>query len=197
MSQLLQITRVPIDIEVNVTRAELRQDSSAPAVKIHRDPGLMQIQAEPIKVQIDNTAPRESLGYGHKNIDTFARDEAQKGISVAYQAIATIVNEGDALARGETTPPDIAAQKVSRTMETIMEFLPKESPDISWTGNTLSINYKADPLSMDWDTNMRPKMEFVPGNIEFIVNQLPRVEIEYVGEPIYFPRSAAPGYEEG
>jgi hypothetical protein len=49
---------------------------------------------------------------------------------------------------------------------------------------------------MDWDTNPSAQLEFVPGSVEFIVNQRPRLEIEYTGEPIYFPRSAAPGYEE-
>ncbi|MBP1546868.1 MAG: hypothetical protein J6A37_09725 [Oscillospiraceae bacterium] len=196
MDQLLNITSVPINVEINVTRAELKLDTPAPSVKISQSPGVMQITAEPIKVNIDNTAARESLGYGHKNIDTFARDEAQKGIKVAYQAIANIVNEGNALGNFEATPASIAASKMNRTMETIMEFLPKEGPDISWSGNTLSINYQASQLSMDWNTNTEAKLEFVPGTVEFIVNQRPKVEIEYVGEPIYFPRSAAPGYEE-
>ncbi len=197
MQQLLNITSVPINIEVNVTRAELKQDTSGPKVQINRDPGMMRIEAEPIKVNIDNSAARESLGYGHKNIDTFAKDEAQKGVRIAYEAIATIVNEGDAMAAGEATPASIAASKASRTMETVMEFLPKEGPDITWSGNTLNINYHADPLSMDWDVSTTgPAFEFVPGSIEFVVNQLPKVEIEYTGEPIYFPRSAAPGYEE-
>ncbi|MGN1090579.1 MAG: DUF6470 family protein [Huintestinicola sp.] len=196
MNQMLNISSVPINIEVNITKAELKQSTEAPTVQINKNPGGMQIKADPIKVQIDNTAVRESLGYGHKNIDTFAKDEANKGISVAYQAIATIVNEGDSLSRMETTPPEIAASKAARTLDTVMDFLPKGSPDISWTGNTLSINYQADQLDMDWDVQPKANLEFVPGSIEFIVNQLPKVEIEYTGEPIYFPRSAAPGYEE-
>jgi hypothetical protein len=77
-----------------------------------------------------------------------------------------------------------------------MDFLPKEGPDISWTGNTLSINYKADTLSMDWDVHTRPNFEFIPGKVEFIINQMPKVEIEYVGDPLYFPKSANPNYEE-
>lgn len=196
MDQLLSITSVPINVEINVTRAELKLDTPAPTVQISKSPGGMQITADPIQVHIDNTAARESLGYGHKNIDTFAKDEAEKGIKVAYQAIANIVNEGNSLGNFEATPASIAASKVNRTMETIMEFLPKEGPDISWSGNTLSINYKAEQLNMDWNTSPTAKLEFVPGTVEFIVNQRPKVEIEYTGEPIYFPRSAAPGYEE-
>lgn len=196
MNQMLNISSIPINIEVNITKAELKQSTDAPTVQINKNPGSMQIKADPIKVQIDNTAVRESLGYGHKNIDTFAKDEANKGITVAYQAIANIVNEGDSLSRMETTPPEIAASKAARTLDTVMDFLPKGSPDISWTGNTLSINYQADQLDMDWDVQPKANLEFVPGSIEFVVNQLPKVEIEYTGEPIYFPRSAAPGYEE-
>lgn len=196
MDQLLNITSVPINVEINVTRAELKLDTPAPTVQISKSPGGMQITAEPIKINIDNTAARESLGYGHKNIDTFAKDEAQKGMKVAYQAVANIVNEGNALCNFEATPSSIATAKATRTMETIMDFLPKEGPDISWSGNTLSINYQASELNMDWNTNSEAKLEFVPGTVEFIVNQRPKLEIEYVGEPIYFPRSAAPGYEE-
>ena len=110
--------------------------------------------------------------------------------------MANIVNEGNALCNFEATPASIATAKATRTMETIMDFLPKEGPDISWSGNTLSINYQASELNMDWNTNPEAKLEFVPGTVEFIVNQRPKLEIEYVGEPIYFPRSAAPGYEE-
>ncbi len=196
MDQLLNITSVPINVEINVTRAELKLDTPAPTVSVSKSPGGMQITAEPIKINIDNTAARESLGYGHKNIDTFAKDEAQKGMKVAYQAVANIVNEGNALCNFEATPASIATAKATRTMETIMDFLPKVGPDISWSGNTLSINYQASELNMDWNTSPEAKLEFVPGTVEFIVNQRPKLEIEYVGEPIYFPRSAAPGYEE-
>ena len=38
-------------------------------------------------------------------------------------------------------------------------------------------------------------MEFVPGSVELIVRDRPRVEIEYLGEPIYFPASASPNYK--
>lgn len=196
MDQVLKISSIPINVEINVTRAELKASNPAPTVQISKTEGGMQIKADPIKVNIDSTNMRESLGYGHKNIDTFAKDEADKGIRIAYQAVATIANEGDAMCDLEATPSSIAASKAARTIETVMEFLPKESPDISWTGGTLNINYTADKLNMDWDTRMSPEFEFIPGNVEFIVNQLPKVEIEYTGEPIYFPKSANPNYQE-
>ncbi|MDR0904045.1 MAG: hypothetical protein LBM59_05375, partial [Ruminococcus sp.] len=36
--------------------------------------------------------------------------------------------------------------------------------------------------------------KFVPRSVEITINQLPGLEIEYVGSPIYFPRSADPNY---
>ena len=51
MSQLLKITSIPINIEVNVTRAELKVDQTAPKAHVNQGPGKMQIEAEPIKVQ--------------------------------------------------------------------------------------------------------------------------------------------------
>jgi hypothetical protein len=196
MDQLLKISSIPINMEINVTKAELKTDSSAPMVHISKQGGGLQMTADPIKINIDNSAAQESLGYGHKHIDTFAKDEAEKGITIAYQAVARIANEGDALGNLEATPSSIAMSKAMRTVETVMDFLPKEGPDISWSGNTLSINYTADTLNMDWDTSTSPEFEFVPGSVEFVVNQLPKVEIEYIGEPIYFPRSANPNYTE-
>lgn len=37
---------------------------------------------------------------------------------------------------------------------------------------------------------------YVPGELNINVEQYPKVEIEYVGEPMYVPPSASPEYEE-
>ncbi len=34
-------------------------------------------------------------------------------------------------------------------------------------------------------------MKYVPGELKVSVEQTPKVEIEYVGDPIYFPKSAS------
>jgi len=41
----------------------------------------------------------------------------------------------------------------------------------------------------------RKKPEFVPGNIEVIIKEYPRIEITYIGDPIYVPPSADPNYK--
>ena len=76
-----------------------------------------------------------------------------------------------------------------------MEFLPKEGADITFDAGKLSIDYQLGNQEFDWDVMQRLPMEFIPGSVELIVRDRPRVEIEYVGGPIYVPASADPNYE--
>ena len=69
-----------------------------------------------------------------------------------------------------------------------------EGRQLIWKDGKLSINYTADKLNIDFDIH-KTRFKFTPGSVELIVNQLPRVEIEYTGEPIYFPASANPNYQ--
>ena len=57
------------------------------------------------------------------------------------------------LARGMTAS-EIAIQnaRAGATVETIMEFLPKEGADITFDGGTLSIDYEMGEQEIDWVT---------------------------------------------
>jgi hypothetical protein len=196
MEQLLNIKTVPISIEIIVHKAELRYDAEFPKVEVTRDRGGLKMQAEPIQIQLDNKRMRESIGM--KGIDRLTRDYADDGIRICYQATARFVQEGNQLLDFKHySPADIAAQRIQRNIETVLSFLPEHGPDISWSGGTLSINYQADELNFNWDASPvgNPSFEFVPPRIEFKVKSYPKVEIEYVGKPIYCPPSADPDYE--
>ena len=195
MEQLLSITSVPISVEIIVHRARLDYNTELPKVEVSRNKGGLKMKADPIKINLDNSRMFDSIGL--KSIDTVAREFSQKSIKIGYQAIANIVQEGNQLSDAQHyTPAMLAGQKSQRSIETILSFLPKEGPDISWTGGTLSINYQADDLDFDWEAASRAAFEFVPGSVEFNIKSLPRVDIEYVGSPIYCPPSASPDYEE-
>ncbi|MBQ8568206.1 MAG: hypothetical protein IJ446_03215 [Oscillospiraceae bacterium] len=193
MKPLLEITSIPIDIEVNITRASLEVDREAPVAKVSRDKGEFTIDAEPIKINIDNSRMYDSIGF--RKPRQMWEEEADKGLSLVYQGIAKVANEADSIGNGTATPQSLAAAKAARTIETVTGWLPEDGPDISWSDGKLSINYKADQLNFDF-SNPMPKFKFNPGSVEFIINQLPKVEIEYTGEPLYFPASADPNHKE-
>ena len=186
-SNLLQITTIPISIEIKVTNAKYQYPEGKdrqPKVNITSTQGGYVMKADPIKVKIATYEARKSLGYGHMTDGDMMSKKAQDGFSLAFQGTARVASEGNMLARGMTAS-EIAIQnaRAGATVETIMEFLPKEGADITFDGGTLSIDYDMG------------EQEIVPGSVELIVRDRPRVEIEYLGEPIYFPASANPNYK--
>ncbi|MGN0692043.1 MAG: DUF6470 family protein [Oscillospiraceae bacterium] len=197
MEPLLKITSIPIDIEVKINRATMEPiDNELPKVKISRDKGEFNIDAEPAKIQIDNTRMYNSIGL--KKPLPRGIEYGEKGLSVCYQGVAKIVDDGVAVAEGKTNAAEIAKNDMVSdalsAFDHVTAFIPEDGPDISWKDGKLSINYTADKLNIDFDIH-KTRFKFTPGSVELIVNQLPRVEIEYTGEPIYFPASANPNYQ--
>ena len=194
---LIQITTIPINIEIKITNAKFDfPEERQPKVNITTKNGGYVMEAEPLKVNIDTYEARKSLGYGHMNDADMMAQKAQEGWSIAFQGTAKVSAEGNQLARG-MSPAEIAIQnaRAGATMETIMEFLPKEGANITFDEGKLNIDYQLGSQEFDWDVMNRLPMEFIPGSVELIVRDRPRVEIEYIGGPIYFPRSSDPNYE--
>lgn len=195
MEQLLSISSVPISVEITVNRAKLQYNNQLPKVQISRERGGFQMEAEPIRMKMDSTKMHDSIGL--KSPDSLMRDCKSESMKITYQAIASMVQDGNRLMETNSyTPARIAAAHNMKSIETVLEFLPKEGPEISWSGGTLSVKYEADKLNFNWDLHPKQSFEFVPGSIEFQVKNYPKVNIEYVGEPIYVPASANPNYVE-
>ncbi len=199
-SNLLSITSVPIKVEINIKKGEFSNEKTYNPDKqlkmnIQTEKGELKIHSEPPQIKIDTYAARSSMGYGNYNNTDLAKKNASDGISVAYQATAKIVNEGDQLVRG-VSPAEIAAQnnKAGQTIQTIMDFLPKEGADVTFEDGVLNINYDAGDVNIDWENAGVVPLEFIPGKVEFNITQMPKVEIEYLGDPIYVPPQSDPNY---
>ncbi len=198
---LLDITTVPIKVEINITKGSFtnpRVDNPDKAFKmdIKTDNGKLQIHSEPQKINIDTYAARSSMGYGQYNNGDLIKKEAEKGIKLAYEGTARIASQGNQLARG-ASPAEIAAQnsRAGQTIQTIMDFIPKTGADITFDKGVLNINVEAANVEIDWENAAAMPYEFTPGKVEFSIAQMPSVEIEYTGGPIYVPASADPDYE--
>lgn len=199
-SNLLNITTVPIKVEINIKKGEfsnpkVNHPEKALKMNIQTEQGELKIHSEPPKIKIDTYAARSSMGYGQYNNGDLIKRKAQDGISIAYQGTAKIVNEGDQLVRG-VSPAEIAAQnnKAGQTIQTIMDFLPKEGADVTFDDGVLNINYDAGDVNIDWDNAQIEPFEFIPGKVEFEITQMPSVQIEYLGDPIYVPPQSDPNY---
>ena len=66
--------------------------------------------------------------------------------------------------------------------------------DISWTDGGADINYTPASMNFNWNPP-ESNVQFVPGQITMTITQYPKLEIEYLGKPIYVPPSADPDYQ--
>lgn len=201
MQPLLQIRSVPISISYKTQRAQLTptQDNARmkqPRANVSRARGRAYINTTPAKVNIDTYETRASAGI--KSAPRAVQEFAQQGKADAAEATRQYAEQGNQIvdSHGKGDPIiDIAQSKTINTAETIMAFIPTVAPDFSVEDATISFDFSPDQLEYDWDVSTRPQMEYIPGSIEFSVDQYPEVIIEYVGSPIYVPASADPNYQ--
>lgn len=195
MKPLIEITTVPIQIEMKTTNAKLEYARGTVEMEISRDKGGLNIKSRPIRVNIDTFEARNSI------TPTLARSleqGAQKGQQAAYQATATYAQQGKLMMEtklGEEVITQLSRQSLLEGVQDVgMQFLPKVGPEITWDPAEMNIRYEMDKLNFDWKIG-GGSFEFTPGDIELTVTQRPEVIIKYIGGPIYVPPSADPNYE--
>ncbi len=195
MKPLIEITTVPIQIEMKTTHAKLEYARGTAEMEVTRDKGGLQIKSRPIRVNIDTFEARNSI------TPTLARSieqSAQKGKEAAYTATATFAREGKLMMEtklGEEVITKLAKDAYKENIRDVgLDFLPSVGPEIDWDVGEMNIRYEMDKLNFDWKIG-GGSFEFTPGDIEFTVTQRPEVLIKYVGGPIYVPPSADPNYE--
>lgn len=190
MDQLLSIKHIPIKIEVHVTNAQLKpkeNDPTEPSVKISKGSTGVRVAAQSYKVDI--SSPK---------LDSYVPTNVQPSkLTLTYDAVAKMSGAEGASETADTT---VASRSSSQSIEAILSKLPKsKDSSISYNDGTLSINYSMLNTESGSDigsiSDLKNGFEFIPGNIEFIVSQMPDLEIEYLGDPLYFPRSADPNYK--
>ncbi len=195
MEQLLQMRTTPIVMEMTVNRAKLEVSSEQPSYTMTRNKGSLQIQHSNPKLNIDTYEARSSMNL--KSCARSVQDFAAEGMQAAYEATGRIAEEGDMLMNIQNkgnTIGEIAYQNMQPNLDTVLAFLPSVPADISWEPQQLSMQYEMDRLSFDWRTQQQPEMQYTPASVEFHVKQYPKLEIEYVGKPLYVPPSASPDY---
>lgn len=196
MKPLIEITTVPIQIEMKTTSAKLEYARGTAEMEITRDNGDLQIKSRPIKVNIDTFEARNSLS---PTLARYLEQGAQKGKQAAYEATATYANQGQLLLKtrvGEELVTKFAEDAMMKDVKTNVgiQFLPDPGAEITWDPGEMSIRYEMDKMNIDWRMT-EGSFEFTPGDIEFTVTQRPDVVIKYLGGPIYVPPSSDPNYK--
>ncbi|MEL7649222.1 MAG: DUF6470 family protein [Sedimentibacter sp.] len=192
---LIEIKTIPMSMELKINKSKFEIISTDATFEMTRDKGGVQMQMKPTRLKIDTVEARYSAGI--KSAMRSVEDSAQKGIQAAYEATARYAEEGNLkldINFMDNPNPEIAMRRFLSSVDFNIGFIPSIGPDISWEEGELSINFEIDKLDFDWNIE-RPEIKFIPGSIEFIINEYPRVEINYVGTPIFVPPSSNPDYK--
>ncbi|MDK2968120.1 DUF6470 family protein [Lacrimispora sp.] len=190
MEPLLQIKTIPLKYEMKIQKAELRYTKSKSEVLINKENGGLDINSKPIKSIIDTYEARSSIT---PTTMESVRQAAASGLEAASEAAATYTEEAALLLDAKVPNPldQIFRQRAQMpTGEFGLAFIPTTGPDLEWSAPDLNIKYQMDKLSFDIRA-AKGDFEFIPGSIEFSITQMPDVEIEYIGKPMYVPPSAA------
>lgn len=193
---LLEIKTIPMSFEFKINKAKYEVANTKATFELTKDKGGLQIKMKPTKLSIDTVETRYSAGI--KSVMRSVEDYAKKGIRAAYEATATYAREGNLMLDiniKDKPIPEIAMKKFMSDVSFNLGFATTVAPDISWDIGGVSMNFTMDELSFDWNIE-RPQIQFIPGSIEFIINEYPSVEINYIGTPIFVPPSANPNYKE-
>lgn len=191
---LLEIKTIPMSMEFKINKATYEIVNTNATFEVTRDKGGIQMTMKPAKLNIDTVEARYSAGI--KSAMRSVEDEAQEGIQAAYEATARYAKEGNLkldINFMDNPIPEIAMRRFLSDVEFNIGFIPSTGPDITYEAGELSMNFEMDKLDFDWNIE-RPQIKFIPGSIEFIINEYPKVEINYVGTPIFVPPSSNPDY---
>ncbi len=193
MEQLIKITTVPIEYELKINNAKIQRRNGSAELEISKTKGGMTIKSRPLKLSIDTFEMRNSISPSP------ARSVAElpnKGQIASYEASAQFANEGKILLNAKLDEKIEAFRTISQQHTQNpsgmgnVDFIPKGNVEFETTKPEVEIEYVMDKLNFDAKID-NGNIEFIPGSIELNIIQQGDIIIEYVGEPIYVPPSAA------
>ena len=226
MQQLLEITTVPLKMEVTTTRARFEKidplEAAMEALNSPRDgrhttskPAVNHNHVNGTPVDAGQSSKVVNPGSSVKGTNpSFYTAGSGNAVSVDGESPNIYVSAGV-----ESTFGGMLYQASSQNATPVVSGIPEagfveaglqnaEMTNVQ-TQSSIDIDEQTvfrrdmmDAYSTDrgnYDTSLSlglRHMKFVPGSIDFKVTQWNEVKIDYVGGPVYVPKSADPNYEE-
>ncbi|MFI3114684.1 MAG: DUF6470 family protein [Clostridia bacterium] len=189
---LLNITKTHVDYRLNIQNAELRTSNAAtkPSANVKTTMASLSIvENTPCTYRADSYNARHALGFSKTG--DFIResaDEARQHV-LNFMREKTLQNISLGQIQDGVEIQDIVTNRIvneARMPSATLIQCPKV--DIEWSEPSLRFQYNPPQLQYDWNT-YETGLEYIPGDASLEVTQLPDVQIEYMGKPMYFPRS--------
>ena len=155
----------PVNIQTQAARLLL--DPQPAEINIETQKGGAEIKSDPIKVSIDNRGFFDSIGL--KSIQAQAEDVKQRGMEAVSESMRRYAQAGKILSmpRNKNAIAEIALQQTSKSIDSMLIFIPSEKPELYWSGGTVDINYTPDKVNINWEIHQNVDMQYEPYSIEY------------------------------
>ena len=193
---VLKITTTPIKLSMTSQRARLETGIPNPEVDMVTTRGRYNMHSKNIRVNIDTFQSRKDMGF--RTAKGLMQDSAEAGEQAAMEATAQYAEIGNQMAQiqnGANLPDILYQQKLAYHPSADKPYIPMAGPEISWEPGSLDLDYIPGSVSFTPMVDLQSG-KYIPGELNINVEQYPKVEIEYTGDPIYTPPSANPNYNE-
>lgn len=125
--QLLKITTIPLEYDLNIQNAKLTAPQIEPAkLSQHTTPAAINLQTENAKVRMDSSAMRRSMGM--KSIADVSKEAPVKTQETANKVTSDYVNMGNSMVKPGMTIAQFMKQKSLNniTIDTNIGAIPTE-----------------------------------------------------------------------
>jgi len=183
---LLEMKSIPMSIEYKINNARYEIENVNVPVEITQNNNVYELRMESAKLNMDKVEVYHSQAYDNSASD--AKNILMQGNSALYEVSSSYADKGNFkldIKILNNTNSKIAMKR----FESDVNFNLK-----SWTPQDISLKYDFNSINLSINGD-NSQLKFIPGNIEFIIKEYPRIEYKYLGEPIYVPESANPNYK--
>lgn len=210
MGPLIEISTVPIQIEMKTTNAKLERASGTAEMEFSRSDKGVSVRSRSVRVNLDTyesegsrtvspiTQMRQATyeaASAYTNQGQLMMTSHLAGAGVPAQNTGVPAQNTGAPAQAAGIPVKVSAKPAkapAQASPAVQNAVPAAAAELDV--GEMSIRYEMDKLNFDWRVN-QPQFEFTPGDIELSVTQQPDVIIKYVGGPLYVPPSSDPNYQ--
>lgn len=197
---LLDTKTYPTIMETSITQPRMVNPGTERIfIRQDTDWGGMEVRSQDAAVTMDSTAARESIGMGNWRDSTFVRHFAEQGERKLEEGNYRRLEEGRAMEESRATPVQLeqrreASERSKAVDNTVLAFVPSEPVDIDVRRGGVDIEHRPTEVNIDWENTETVPYRLIRGTVDFNIVRKAYVDVTYLGDPIYFPESAAPEF---
>ena len=191
---LLEITTTPARYEYEISRAKLQINQQHPTVERSVRRASLNIRTQAGRVEMNSIARRSDMGF--KGVVDRANYEADQGRQLVSEATGNYAEFGNQLANiahGGNIPDALYSQSMQHSKGDLV-LVPVSPIDIQYMPASLAMDFTPGEINTNWNIG-KARLDFVPGSFNINFTQYSSIKIEYLGGPVYVPRSADPNFE--